>query len=282
MLITQNFKGAIIKINIQGVDVIKETDNYVLVRVGAGENWHKFVMWAVEKKFYGIENLALIPGEVGASPIQNIGAYGMEVKDVIEEVEAISIAKLKSNLFTNKQCKFSYRNSYFKSEAKGKYIITSVVFKLNKNKEFNISYGEIKGELEKSLSPLSIKKVSQAVVRIRQRKLPNPNVLGNSGSFFKNPIASKSEFERIKRKFPDVIAFELSDNKIKIAAGWMIEKLGWKTKKYCGVGVHKKQALVIVNYNDASGNDIMNFAKRIQMDVQENFGITLESEVNII
>ena len=239
-------------------------------------------MWAVENNFYGIENLALIPGEVGASPIQNIGAYGMEVKDVIKEVEAISIDNFKSNLFTNKQCKFSYRNSYFKSEAKGKHIITSVVFKLNKNKEFNISYGEIKSELENSLSSLSIKKVCQAVVSIRQRKLPDPNILGNSGSFFKNPIVSNSEFKILKKKFPDIVAFELPYNKMKIAAGWMIEKLGWKTKKYHGVGVHKQQALVIVNYNDASGNDIMSFAKRIQIDIQKKFGIILEEEVNII
>lgn len=282
LLFTQNFSGGIIKINIKGIEIIQDDKNFVYVQVGSGENWHNFVMWAVENNFSGIENLSLIPGEVGAAPIQNIGAYGMEVKDVIEVVEVLEKKELKTIKFTNNQCKFSYRNSYFKSEGKGKFIITSVVFRLNKFPKINTSYGEIENELKKSTTPLSIKKVSDAVIAIRQRKLPDPNILGNSGSFFKNPIITKSHFYKIKSKYPNIIAFELPNDKVKIAAGWMIEELGWKSKKINGVGVHEKQALVIINYDNASGKDILDFAQNIQSDVQKNFNIALEAEVNIL
>lgn len=284
ILLTKNFDGLVVINNLKGIEIISEDENFVFIKCYAGENWHEFVLWCINNNFGGIENLSLIPGNVGTAPIQNIGAYGVELKDVFESCEALSKETKKLQKFTKSDCNFGYRNSIFKQHAKGKFIITSVTFKLTKqHHKLNINYGTIASELEnKGILNPSIKDVSEAVIQIRESKLPNPKDIGNSGSFFKNPVISKTEFNELVKKFSDIPSYTVSDEDVKIPAGWLIEKSGFKGKTFNNYGVHKKQALVLVNYGGAKGSDILNLSKLIQKTVKRLFGITIEAEVNIL
>ena len=283
MLFTGNFEGLVLKNEIKGIQIVKQTEEHYFIKSGAGENWNDFVMYCVENNFAGIENLSLIPGNVGASPMQNIGAYGVEIKDVFYELEALHIKSGELHKFDLLDCKFGYRESVFKNKYKGQYIIISVTFKLNKKPIFNTSYGAIDQELEKmGVKEISISAISKAVCNIRSSKLPNPKEIGNAGSFFKNPIINAEKFENLKLQFPTIPCYAQSENELKIAAGWLIESCGWKGKQLGDAGVHKNQALVLVNYNNASGSEIYNLSGKIIADVKEKFGIELEREVNII
>ncbi len=284
MLLTRDLEIPVLHINSKGKEVIEISKNNVLVEIQAGENWHEFVLWCIENDFGGVENLSLIPGNVGTSPIQNIGAYGVELKDTFVRCTAIDIETQEEKIFTLDDCNFGYRNSIFKNEAKGKYIITSVVFKLtHKNHILNTSYGAIQQELESNhITNPTIKNVSDAVIAIRERKLPNPKEIGNSGSFFKNPVISSSAFEILKEKHETVPHYVVSDTEIKVPAGWLIEQCGFKGKRYGDAGVHKNQALVLVNYDNATGAEILALAKKIQAAVLEKFKIAIEAEVNVI
>ncbi len=283
MLLTKDINALVIYINNKGKKVIKEEGDCVYVKVEAGENWHEFVLWCIDNNFGGTENLSLIPGNVGTSPIQNIGAYGVELKDVFVECKAINITDFTSKIFTAQDCKFGYRNSIFKQEEKGKHIITNVTFKLTKsNHRLNTTYGAILSELkEKKISNPTIKDVSNAVINIRQNKLPDPKEIGNSGSFFKNPVINISLFKKLQNNFPEIPSYKVSDSEIKIPAGWLIEKAGFKGKRFKGYGVHKNQALVLVNYGNARGKDILKLSKLIQLTIKKIFNINLEAEVNI-
>lgn len=282
MLLTKDFEGLVIRNKIRGIEVLKEDEMEVLIRSGSGEVWHEFVQHCVAKGYGGIENLSLIPGFVGASPMQNIGAYGVEIKDVFHSLEAMAIADGSLRSFSREECKFGYRESIFKKEAKGKYIIVSVTYKLSKKPQLNTSYGAIEQELIKmGVKVPGISEVSQAVINIRRSKLPDPAVIGNAGSFFKNPEIPKDVFESLKSRFPDVVAYPTLHG-MKVAAGWLIEQTGWKGKRIGETGVHKNQALVLVNYGEAKGAEVLNLASAIQQDVLNKFGIVLEMEVNII
>lgn len=284
LLFTQNVSGYVLKNEILGKQLLEEDTDSVLIKCGAGEVWHEFVIHCVNKGYAGIENLSLIPGTVGASPIQNIGAYGVEVKDTIESVECIEIETGLKKRFTNTECEFGYRDSIFKKIYKGKYVITFVAFRLKKQALVNTSYGAIQQILdEKGITTPNIRDVSRAVVEIRRSKLPNPSQLGNAGSFFKNPEIPEPQFESLKKQFPDIISFPgSSSGLIKIPAGWLIERSGWKGKTVGNVGVHRLQALVIVNYGGASGQEVIDLSIEVRKSVQELFGIDLIPEVNII
>jgi len=284
MLLTKDIEALVLHINLKGIDIISQTEDTVLVKASAGENWHEFVLWTLKNNFGGLENLSLIPGNVGTSPIQNIGAYGVELKDTFESCDALNLDTLEIETFTNTDCKFDYRNSIFKQEARGKYIILSVIFKLStKNHVLHTNYGAITSELEQmQISKPTIQDVSNAVISIRQSKLPDPKEIGNSGSFFKNPIISKEAFLKLQSNFPKVPHYIISEDDIKVPAGWLIETAGFKGKTLGNYGVHKKQALVLVNYGGASGNDILELSKLIQKTVLRLFNITIEAEVNII
>jgi len=282
MLLTQDFNGLIIKNNLKGIEILKESNEHVFVKAAAGEVWHEFVLFCIERNFGGIENLSLIPGSVGAGPIQNIGAYGVELKDVFFECEAIHFKNGTKRTFQLNECKFGYRESIFKHELKGQYFITSVTFKLSKKPQFRTDYGQIQSELDKmGVNSLSVKAISDAVCAIRSSKLPNPAEIGNAGSFFKNPVISKSQFEKIKEQYPDVSSYP-AGNDVKIAAGWLIEKAGWKGKTLGNYGVHKNQALVLVNYGGAKGKEIFDLSEQIIQSIYDTFGVQLEREVNII
>jgi UDP-N-acetylmuramate dehydrogenase len=282
VLLTKNFNGIVLKNNIKGVEIVKEEEDLVYVKSGAGENWHEFVLYCINKNFGGVENLSLIPGSVGASPMQNIGAYGVEIKDVFYSLEAINKKTFKKEVFLDKDCEFGYRESVFKRKFKNKYIITSVTYKLTKNPIFNVSYGAIKQELDSlGINEMSVKAISQAVINIRERKLPNPKEIGNAGSFFKNPVVNSRVFSKLKIQFPNIANYPLEDGSVKLAAGWLIDSLGWKGKTFGNYGVHKNQALVLVNYGGANGNEIYNLSSKILKDVNAKFGIELEREVNI-
>lgn len=284
MLLTQDIEALVLHINLKGIKVVSETKNTVIVKVMAGENWHEFVLWCIEQDYGGIENLSLIPGNVGTAPIQNIGAYGVELKDVFISCDTIHIKSQSTRTFTKEDCKFGYRESVFKQALKGQYIITSVNFELTSvNHKLHTDYGAIKTELEASkIDNPSIKNISSAVIAIRQSKLPDPKEIGNSGSFFKNPIISTSQFNQLQKNFPDAPSYKISDQEVKVPAGWLIEKSGFKGKRFKDHGVHNKQALVLVNYGNANGNDIYELAKLIQKTVKRIFNITIETEVNII
>lgn len=282
ILLTQDVEKLVIHLNTKGIIINDFNEDEVLVTAEAGENWHEFVLWCVSQNYGGLENLALIPGNVGTSPIQNIGAYGVEIKNVFQQLEAIEIARGKSKIFTTADCDFEYRNSVFKNELKGKYIIVNVTFKLTKNNHnINISYGAIKDLLTDKENP-SIKEIADAVIAIRKSKLPDPKEIGNSGSFFKNPVVSLQFFKKLEKQHPEIPHYVISENEIKIPAGWLIEQCGFKGKRYGDVGVHEKQALVLVNYNKASGKEIYALAQKIQQKVMETFKISLEIEVNVI
>ncbi|MCH2024004.1 MAG: UDP-N-acetylmuramate dehydrogenase [Saprospiraceae bacterium] len=282
ILFTKDFEGLVIHNKIKGVGIISENDDEVILQVGSGENWHALVLWCIENGYAGIENLSLIPGCVGAAPIQNIGAYGVEFKDVFHSLEAIDLQTGSTKIFNYKDCKFDYRDSIFKNELKGKFCITSVSICLSKKPQFNTSYGVIKDVLDSSGEELSLKSISNAIIKIRSEKLPDPKKIGNSGSFFMNPIISLTQFSLLKSKFPNIPIYPVGDKEVKIAAGWLIDNLGWKGYRNGDAGVHKNQALVLVNYGDAKGLEIWNLAKSIQISVFEEYGILLETEVNIL
>lgn len=284
MLLTKNIEKLVVFINIKGISIDRENENSVHLTVNAGENWHDFVLWCISQNYGGLENLSLIPGNVGTCPIQNIGAYGVEVKDTIIKVETLEIETGKLVIFSNIECNFAYRNSVFKNEVKGKYIITSVSFKLTKNQhQLNTSYGAIETELSsKEISSPTIKNISDAVIAIRKSKLPDPKEIGNSGSFFKNPIISNSQFIEIQKLHPTIPNYTISDTETKVPAGWLVEQCGYKGKRFGDAGVHEKQALVLVNYGKATGKEVQELAQKIQSSVAAQFGIDLEIEVNII
>jgi len=282
ILLTEDFDGLILQNKITGISVLEDQNNFVSIEVGAGVNWHAFVQWSIRQELSGIENLALIPGTVGASPIQNIGAYGMEVKDTITKVHAFMIKEKKIKVFTNEDCKFEYRDSIFKGILKDRVIITKVEFRLLKNALNKTAYGAIEEELKILNIKPSPKSIADAVINIRNRKLPNPLEIGNSGSFFKNPIIPTSKFESLKTDFPEIVGYKISENETKIAAGWLIENAGLKGYRKGDAGVHKTQALVLVNYENASGKDIMNLARNIQKTILEKYGIHISPEVKIL
>ncbi|MCD9575359.1 UDP-N-acetylmuramate dehydrogenase [Flavobacterium soyae] len=284
MLLTKDIDALVIHIDLKGKKIIKEDNDFVWVESQAGEVWHDFVLWTIDNNFGGLENMSLIPGNVGTTPVQNIGAYGTEIKDTFVSCEAMNIETQEIKTFTNTECNFGYRESIFKHEVKDQFIITSVIYKLTKrNHKINTSYGDILAELAKNnVSEPTLKDVSNAVIAIRQSKLPDPKELGNSGSFFKNPILLKSDFEKIHQKFPEMKFYEVSPTEVKVPAGWLIEQAGFKGKRFGDAGVHKNQALVLVNYGNATGREILDVSKQVQQTVFEIFGIQIEAEVNVI
>nr|WP_298656485.1 UDP-N-acetylmuramate dehydrogenase [uncultured Flavobacterium sp.] len=284
MLLTKNIDALVIHINNKGIEIIEESEEYVWVKGQAGEVWHEFVVWCINHNYGGIENLSLIPGNVGATPVQNIGAYGVEIKDTFVSCDAMEIATQKMRTFTKEECQFGYRESIFKGELKNQYIILSVTFKLTKkNHKTNTSYGAIDTELEKlAITHPSIRDISNAVIAIRQSKLPDPKELGNSGSFFKNPVVHIEVYQHAKTKYPDMPHYPVSETTVKVPAGWLIEQAGFKGKRFGDAGIHAKQALVLVNYGNATGSEIWALAQNIQQTVKEKFGIEIEAEVNVI
>ncbi len=284
MLLTKDVEQTVLHIATKGIKIINEDEDFAYVEVAAGEVWHEFVLWTIDHDFGGIENLALIPGSVGACPIQNIGAYGVEVKDTIATVKTLNIETGEEAIFDNAACQFGYRDSIFKNDLKGKVIITAVIFKLTKKKhQLKTAYGAIANELRiKAIDEPTIRDVAQAVIAIRSAKLPDPKEIGNSGSFFKNPVVDKVLFETLINDFTDMPHYVLEENKIKIPAAWLIESCGFKGQKYKdGTGVHHKQALVLINYDNATGEAILALANKIQAAVKEKFDIALQIEVNI-
>jgi UDP-N-acetylmuramate dehydrogenase len=282
ILFTKNYEGLVLKNEIIGIEVVREDDNWVYVRSGAGVNWHTFVLFCINNNFIGVENLSLIPGSVGASPMQNIGAYGVEVKDVFFELEAYHIKDKKLITFDNKACEFGYRESIFKNKYKDEFIITTVTFRLSKKVNYNVSYGAIETELQRmNVQSLSIKSISDAIINIRSSKLPNPKLIGNAGSFFKNPTIVSEKFEDLKKIFPEMIGYKVSETETKLAAGWLIEQCGWKGFRQGDVGCYEKQALVLVNYGDAKGEDVLLLSDKIIESVKLKFDVLLSREVNV-
>lgn len=282
LLLSKNFDGLVLKNGIPGTFLVDADTEHYYVKVGAGENWHRFVMHCVDQNYAGLENLSLIPGNVGASPMQNIGAYGVEIKDVFHELEAFHVEDQRVDVFRKEDCRFGYRESIFKSALKNQYVILNVTFKLNRNPIFHTAYGAIMAELDKmKISDLTIHSIAKAVIRIRESKLPDPKLLGNAGSFFKNPEIDADGFRELKIKFPDIIGYDLPGHKVKLAAGWLIEQCGWKGFRDGDAGCHAQQALVLVNYGNAKGEDILNLSNKIISSVKNRFGVTLEKEVNI-
>jgi len=282
LLLTKDFDGLVIKNEIKRFEVIEETASEVIVESGAGENWHEFVLNCIDKGFGGIENLSLIPGSVGASPMQNIGAYGVEIKDVFESLSAYHIASGEIHYFDKTKCEFGYRESIFKNKVKGEYIILTVTFRLTKNPTINSSYGAINEQLKvMGIENPTIQELSAAVIAIRQSKLPDPKIIGNAGSFFKNPTVEIALLEQIQKNYPDIPNYPALNGK-KLAAGWLIEKAGWKGRTFDNYGVHKLQALVLVNYGNCTGQEIFDLSSQIIQDVFEKFGVLLEREVNIL
>jgi UDP-N-acetylmuramate dehydrogenase len=282
ILLTQPIKGLVIQNRLKGITIVKEDDDHVWLKVASGEVWHDLVLYVIERGWGGIENLALIPGTVGASPMQNIGAYGVEAKETIEEVtywhwqERVFFTK------RNNECAFGYRDSIFKHELKDKTFITSVVYRLNKQPRYNTSYGAIEHELEKmGVEELSVKAIAQAVIHIRTSKLPDPKVIGNAGSFFKNPTIPKEQFTALKQDHPDIPSFPAGDIMVKVPAAWLIEQCGWKGYKNGDIGVHAKQALVLVNYGSGNGAELWELSGEIVSSVKERFGVELEREVQV-
>lgn len=283
LLLTKDIETLVIHNNIQSYKTIQENEDEIILEVGGGVVWHDFVMHCIENDWGGVENLSLIPGRVGASPMQNIGAYGVEIKDTFQYLKAIEIANGEIKTFFTDECKFGYRESVFKNIYKNQFIISHVAFKLTKRNHFlNTSYGAIEDELKRNNWSKNIQNISKAVINIRQSKLPDPKEIGNSGSFFKNPVVETTLFKKLKHEYPDLAAYPLDENNVKIAAGWLIEKAGWKGKRIKDFGVHKKQALVLVNYGGANGREIYDLSAEIIDDVKNKFGIKLEREVNII
>lgn len=283
ILLTKDVDGVVLKNEICGIEKVGEDEDHIYVKAGAGENWHRFVLYCLENNYAGVENLALIPGSVGAAPMQNIGAYGVEIKDVFHSLEAFHLQDKLTQTFTLDDCRFGYRESVFKHQYKGRFVITSVTYKLFQNPIYNTSYGAIQQELENmGVKELSIQKIAQAVINIRSSKLPDWKVVGNAGSFFKNPEIDKQQYEDLKKLHPNIVGFPLPNGNIKLAAGWLIEQCGWKGYRNGDAGCYPKQALVLVNYGTATGTEIYNLSEQILQSVKQKFGITLEREVNII
>jgi len=283
ILFTRDYEGCVLKNEIKGMELQHEDEEHVYVKVGAGENWHQFVLHCIGRDWAGVENLSLIPGNVGAAPIQNIGAYGVELDDVFWSLEAFHVYERRVHTFTRTDCEFGYRDSIFKNRYKDEFVILSVTFQLRKKPIFHTSYGAITEEIEKmGEKELSIKSVSHAVINIRRSKLPDPDVIPNAGSFFKNPEVPNEKYEELKAKFPDIVAYPLAKGTVKLAAGWMIEQCGWKGHRKGDAGCHDKQALVLVNYGNARGEEILELSDKILRSVNKKFGITLEREVNIV
>ena len=283
ILFTKNFDGYVLKNEMKGIELIKEDETYYYIKAAAGENWHSFVMHCIQNNYAGIENLSLIPGNVGASPMQNIGAYGVEIKDVFEGLEAYHLHENSIHPFSLADCEFGYRESVFKRKYKDQFVITSVTYKLRKQPIFNTSYGAIEQELEKmGVKELSIQNISQAVIHIRSSKLPNPAEIGNAGSFFKNPEIQNSKFKILQSASPDIVGYLLPNGNVKLAAGWLIEQCGWKGYREGDAGCHAKQALVLVNYGHAKGEEIYHLSEKIIQGVKEKFDVGLEREVNIV
>jgi UDP-N-acetylmuramate dehydrogenase len=283
LLFTQDYPGLLIRNRIEGMEVIREDDSEVHLRVGGGVVWHDLVRFAVEKGWGGIENLSLIPGTVGAAPIQNIGAYGVELKESMQELQALNLETLEERIFTPEECAFGYRDSVFKRELKGQYFILYVHFRLRKLSVPNVSYGAIKDTLaEMGVESPDVQAVSEAVCRIRRSKLPDPAEIGNAGSFFKNPEIPEEQFQLLKASYPALPGYPVGPGRVKVPAGWLIEQCGWKGKRVGQTGSHKDQALVLVNYGGATGADVLELARAVQDSVLEKFGIELEMEVNIV
>lgn len=284
MLIVNDWDGLALKIEMHGIEIVESNEDEAIVKVNSAEVWNDFVQWCIERDLGGLENLSLIPGRAGTAPIQNIGAYGVEIKDTMTELTALEIATGQLRTFTNEQCKFGYRDSVFKNELKGQYLILDVSFKLTKkNHKLHTEYGAIRNELaQMGIENPTIKDVAQAVIKIRQSKLPDPKKIGNSGSFFKNPIIDQKLFNELKLKFPKIVGYPSGDDKVKVAAGWLIENAGWKGKRFGDAGVHKDQALVLVNHGNATGKEIYDLSEKIIQDIFEKYNIQLEREVNVI
>jgi UDP-N-acetylmuramate dehydrogenase len=283
ILFTKNFPGLVLKNEIKGIKIIKEDEHHIYVQAGAGENWHQFVLHCINNGWAGVENLSLIPGNVGASPMQNIGAYGVDIKDVFYSLEAYHIHDKKMVNFTLNDCEFGYRDSVFKKKFKNEFVIMDVTFRLNRMPNFNISYGAIAQQLEKmGVKDLSLQAIAQAVINIRSSKLPDPAVIGNAGSFFKNPEVSSSQFAILSSQFPGIVGYDLPNGNVKLAAGWLIEQCGWKGFRKGDAGCHEKQALVLVNYGNATGSEIFDLSEDILQSVKAKFGVGLEREVNIV
>ena len=282
ILLTRNVRAWVLKNQIRGIEIIAEDNDHVYVKTGAGEPWHPFVMYCIERGWAGLENLSLIPGLTGASPMQNIGAYGIEIRDVFHELEAWHYEERKWVRFSNADCQFGYRESVFKRAYKNQFLIGSVTYRLSKKPVFHTEYGAIRQELEKmGVQDLSIRAISDAVIRIRSSKLPDPARIGNAGSFFKNPEVDAASFDALKKAWPDIVGYSLPGNRVKIAAGWQIEKAGWKGFRSGDAGCHATQALVLVNHGHASGSEIYALSEKIMLDIQNKFGVILEREVNV-
>ena len=282
LLFASDYEGLILHSAIKGYTVVKETEEEVEVRVGAGEVWDDFVAYTVANGWYGAENLSLIPGEVGASAVQNIGAYGVEAKDLIVSVDTFGLETGEERRFMREECRYAYRESVFKQELKGKYALTFVTYRLKKHPVFHLEYGNIRAELEKQGCQVDLENVRRIIIAIRQAKLPDPKVLGNAGSFFMNPVVPKMQFEALLAQYPDMPHYPVDDAHVKIPAGWMIDRCGWKGKRVGHAGVHEKQALVLVNCGGATGKEVMHLAEEIVASVRERFGVTIRPEVNYI
>lgn len=282
LLFGGDYDGIILHSGIRGYEIVSETDEAVEIRVGACEVWDDFVAYAVAHGWYGAENLSLIPGEVGASAVQNIGAYGVEVKDLIVSVETIEVATGEKRRFTNAGCRYAYRSSIFKHELKGQYIVTYVTYRLGKRPVFHLDYGNIRAELERRGCGVTLESVREVVIAIRESKLPDPKVLGNAGSFFMNPIVPRARFESLLAEYPDMPHYPVDEDRVKIPAGWMIDRCGWKGKALGRAAVHDKQALVLVNLGGATGEDVMRLAEAVVRSVHDTFGIDIHPEVNYI
>lgn len=283
ILFTRNFEGVVLKSEIEGIEVVDDNGSEVLVKVGSGVVWHRLVEWCIDHGLGGIENLSLIPGTTGAAPIQNIGAYGVELKDVFHSLDCIHIENGSHTVFQSADCMFGYRDSIFKRSLKGKVVITSVTLRLNRSRQVNVSYGAITQELQKmGVQAPGIRDVSQAVCAIRRSKLPDPAVIGNAGSFFKNPEVSEATYEELKKHHPALVAYPFGAHTYKLAAGWLIEQCGWKGKVVGHTGSHKDQALVLVNYGGANGEEVVRLSEDIRASVRSRFGVEIEPEVNII
>jgi UDP-N-acetylmuramate dehydrogenase len=282
LLLTQDLEGLVIKVELKGIELIRESEDHVWVKVGAGEVWHDLVSHAIRRNWAGIENLSLIPGTVGASPMQNIGAYGVELKEVFDSLEALHRSTFELEVFSHEACQFGYRESIFKNVVKDQYVICSVIFRLNKNAKFHVDYGAIQEVLkQKGVEKLSIQAVSEAVIDIRQSKLPDPKTIGNAGSFFKNPTISEEQFQKLRSDFPEIPGYS-NKHGVKVPAGWLIEQAGWKGYRAGDVGVHAKQALVLVNFGTGTGREIQLLSEKIRQSVLEKFGIELNPEVNFL
>ena len=282
LLFLHDYEGIILHSAIKGCEVMSETDTAVDIRVGAGEVWDDFVAYTVDRQWYGAENLSLIPGEVGASAVQNIGAYGVEIKDILLYVEAVEVRTGRQRIFTNEECHYAYRESIFKKELKGQYIVTHVCYRLSKQPAFHLDYGNIRNELEKQPAALTLSLLRDTIIAIRNAKLPDPKVLGNAGSFFMNPIIQRGAYDELLRTYPDMPHYDVGADRVKVPAGWLIDRSGWRGRSLGPAGVHDRQALVLVNLGGATGADILGLAQAIIKSVNDNFGITIRPEVNFI